>query len=185
MDKGRFDTVEDAYIKITGGELTLNIAGDGLDSNGDLLISGGKTIIYGPTNSGNGSLDYNGDSTITGGICIALGTSGMAQNFGSNSTQGSILLNLNSMQQQGSEVTLLDSNNNILATVTAETNYNSILISTPDIKEGETYTIEYGSNSQTITMSSLIYGTGGMQGGGMKGGMSGSMQGGGMNKPGL
>ena len=119
MDKGGFDTVEDAYIKITGGELTLNIAGDGLDSNGDLLISGGKTIIYGPTNSGNGSLDYNGDSTISGGICIALGTS--------------------------------------LATVTAETNYSSILISTPDIKEGETYTIEYGSNSQTITMSSLIY----------------------------
>lgn len=34
-------------------------------------------------------------------------------------------------------------------------------------------------------MSSLIYGSGGMQGGGMKGGMNGGMQGGGMDKPGL
>ena len=175
MDKGGFDTVEDAYIKITGGKIYVNAEGDGLDSNGDLYISGGETIVYGPTNNGNGALDYNGNASITGGTCIALGTSSMAQNFGNTSTQGSILLNLNSTQQKGSEISLLDSDNNILATVTAEKNYNSILISTPDIKENETYTIKYGSTSETITMSSLIYGNGGMQGGGMKGGMNGDM----------
>lgn len=175
MDKGGFDTVEDAYIKITGGKIYVNAEGDGLDSNGDLYISGGETIVYGPTNNGNGALDYNGNASITGGTCIALGTSGMAQNFGNNSTQGSILLNLNSTQQKGSEISLLDSDNNVLATVSAEKNYNSILISTPDIKENEMYTIKYGSNSETITMSSLIYGNGGMQGGGMKGGMNGDM----------
>ena len=44
-------------------------------------------------------LDYNGEASITGGICVALGMSGMSQNFGNNSTQGSMLVNLNSIQK--------------------------------------------------------------------------------------
>lgn len=39
-------------------------------------------------------LDYETDAVITGGILVAAGSSGMAVNFGDNSTQGSILVNL-------------------------------------------------------------------------------------------
>ena len=55
-------------------------------------MSGGELYVSGPVNDGNGAFDYNGQATITGGIVVALGSSGMAQNFGNNSTQGSILL---------------------------------------------------------------------------------------------
>lgn len=54
------ETDSDAYIRITGGVLYINAQGDGVDSNGALYVSGGKTYVDGPENSGNGALDYNG-----------------------------------------------------------------------------------------------------------------------------
>lgn len=174
-DKGGFDAVEDAYIKILGGKLVVDASGDGLDSNGNLYISGGEIYVFGPTNTGNGALDYNGEASITSGVCVALGMGGMAQNFGNNSTQGSILVNLNSIQSAGTNVSLLDSNGNILITFSATKQFNSIVISTPEIESGETYTLQYGSGSQfysqEITMTSLIYGSGSGMGDGMKDGM--------------
>ena len=46
--------------------------------------------------SADAALDYDGTATITAGTVIAVGNSGMAQNFGTDSTQGSILVNFNS-----------------------------------------------------------------------------------------
>lgn len=63
--------------------------GDGIDSNGDLNVSGGEIYVSGPTSDGDSALDYDGAATITGGAIVAAGYSGMAQNFGSDSTQGS------------------------------------------------------------------------------------------------
>lgn len=62
--------------------------GDGIDSNGDLNVSGGEIYVSGPTSDGDSALDYDGAATITGGTIVASGYSGMAQNFGSDSTQG-------------------------------------------------------------------------------------------------
>ena len=53
-----FSADSEAKITITGGEIHVNASGDGLDSNGDIEISGGTVYVYGPTSSGNGSLDY-------------------------------------------------------------------------------------------------------------------------------
>ncbi|MCR5655433.1 MAG: carbohydrate-binding domain-containing protein, partial [Lachnospiraceae bacterium] len=77
-----------AYVKISGGSLTVDAEGDGLDSNGTLEISGGDIIVYGPTMGGNGTLDYGSSATITGGTIIAFGPSSMEVNFTSDSTQG-------------------------------------------------------------------------------------------------
>lgn len=62
---------------------------DGIDSNGDLNVSGGEIYVSGPTSDGDSALDYDGAATVTGGTIVAAGYSGMAQNFGSDSTQGS------------------------------------------------------------------------------------------------
>lgn len=78
------------YIKITGGTLTVSADGDGLDSNGSLLVTGGTTIVYGPTSDGDGALDYDGGATVTGGTLAAIGSAGMTQAFGEDSTQPSI-----------------------------------------------------------------------------------------------
>ncbi len=69
-------------------------------------------------------LDYNGEASITGGICVALGMSGMSQNFGNNSTQGSMLVNLNSIQNAGTNISLLDSTGKELLSFVATKQFN-------------------------------------------------------------
>lgn len=149
---------EGAYIQISGGVLRVNASGDGIDSNGDLTVSGGKTYLSGPVNSGNGILDYNGSAVVTGGIFAASGSSGMAQNFDSSSTQGVMMMNVGE-QEEGSELALLDSSGTKLISWTAEKAYSSMIVSCPAIKEGETYTIKAGTTEQSITMDSLVYGS--------------------------
>ena len=179
----QFAATEGAYIQISGGVLHVNASGDGIDSNGDITVSGGETYVSGPTNDGNGSLDYNGSAQITGGIFAASGSSGMAQNFDSSSTQGTIMVNVDE-QEGNTEITLLDSSSTELLSWIAEKQYSSIIISTPEIQQGETYTITAGTTEQSITMDSLVYGSnaqGEMPGsnGGERGDMKGGdMQGG-------
>ena len=90
---GASDTTDSSLptLKISGGTLYVNADGDGLDSNGDLIVEGGNIIVDGPTNSGNGALDSgseNGGSIVcNGGTILAIGASGMAESFESNSTQ--------------------------------------------------------------------------------------------------
>ena len=79
--RNEFAAQEGVYLKITGGELTVNSNGDGLDSNGDLYVEGGTTVVYGPTNSGNGAMDYGIDAIITGGTVLIAGSAGMAESL--------------------------------------------------------------------------------------------------------
>ncbi len=179
----RFGTASsDVYIRIAGGKLYVNASGDGIDSNGNLIISGGETYVDGPTGNGDGALDYDGTATITGGILVAVGSSGMAQNFGTASTQGSILLNFSTGSK--SAVTLTDAQGNVLVSYTPSKTYNSVVISCPGLVQGGTYTMSACGQSSSVTLSSLIYGSGMGGGGGQPGGgQPGGNQPGG-NRPG-
>ena len=90
-----------------------------------------------PTNSGNGTLDYSGTAQITGGIFAASGSSGMAQNFDSSSTQGVIMVNVEE-QETNTEIALLDISGTELLSWTAEKEYSSVIVSSPEIQQGET-----------------------------------------------
>lgn len=165
----RFGTASsDVYIRIAGGKLYVNASGDGIDSNGNLIVSGGETYVDGPTGNGDGALDYDGTATITGGILVAVGSSGMAQNFGTASTQGSILLNFSTGSK--SAVTLTDAQGNVLVSYTPFKTYNSVVISCPGLVQGGTYTVSACGQSSSVTLSSLIYGSGMGGGGGQPGG---------------
>ena len=150
-----FSADEDAWITISGGTVTIDATGDGIDSNGDLTVSGGTICVSGPSNNGNGALDYNGTATITGGTLVAAGMSGMEQNFGADSTQGSLLVNLT--DNQSGEITLEDEDGNTLVSYTPVREYNSVVISCAELSDGSTYTIHTGENSQEITMEGLVY----------------------------
>ncbi len=106
---------------------------------------------------------------MTGGIFAASGFSGMEQNFDSSSTQGVIMINTET-QEAGTAIALLDSNGNELLNRTAEKAYSSIIVSCPEIEEGETYTVKAGTTEQSITMDSLVYGSNAEERGSRKGG---------------
>ncbi len=165
----------DSFSADSDAEIHVNASGDGLDSNGDIEISGGTVYVYGPTSGGDGSLDYKNNAVITGGTVIMAGSSGMAMNFGSQSTQGSILASTGNASA-GTAVKLTDSSGNVIAEFTPTVSFQTVVISTPDITSDGTYTLTVGDSTQEITMSGYIYGSG--MGGGFGGGMGGGQHGG-------
>ena len=154
-------TDKQPVLLITGGKITVNADGDGLDSNGDLRVEGGDITINGPSNGGNGALDIGtengGAGVIAGGTLIALGTSSMTENFGSTSTQCAFLVTMNSFGA-GETITITDSQGNVLYTGVTVKSANSVVFSSPDLVVGETYTVTIGSTSATVTQSSTVVG---------------------------
>lgn len=177
-----FASSGDSYIRISGGTLRVNASGDGLDANGALYVTGGETYVSGPTNDGNGALDYDGTAAISGGIFVAAGSSGMAQNFSTSSTQGAMLVTAQS--DQSGEITVQDSAGARIASYAPEKAYRTVVISTPAFKQGESYTVQLGQESQTVTLTELV--TGGGMGGwdGMGTPPQGGMPGNGQQTPG-
>ncbi|WP_324293187.1 carbohydrate-binding domain-containing protein [Lacrimispora defluvii] len=153
---GGMETDTNAYIKITGGTVYVDAGGDGLDSNGSLLISGGMVYVTGPVSDGDGAIDYNGDGIISGGTVIAVGSSGMAQGFVESSIQCSVLHNLTAQQEAGTVITLKDKEGNELICFTPEKKYSSIVISSPKLQTGSTYTLTAGSEQAELTLESVV-----------------------------
>ncbi len=79
--------LEGHSLTINGGELIINSDGDGLDSNGNMYMSGGTVTIYGTTSDREGAVDYNGEFIMTGGELMAAGSMGMMQAPSESSTQ--------------------------------------------------------------------------------------------------
>jgi hypothetical protein len=162
----QFAADDNCEIRITGGYIYVDAQGDGLDSNGSLYITGGTAIVNGPTNNGNGALDYNGTAEITGGILVAAGSSGMAQAPGTSSSQNSLLVYYTSAQAAGTLVNLSDADGNSLLTFTPSKTYQSIVISLPTLKQGQTYTLSSGGCSTGKNVDGLY--SGGTYSGGTK-----------------
>jgi len=67
------DTVE-CYVNIAGGDIRFLAHGDGVDSNGDVFISGGTLHAFIDSTPENGAMDCDGALTVTGGVLIYGGT---------------------------------------------------------------------------------------------------------------
>ena len=174
------DADNDAYILITGGTININANGDGIDSNGCIGITGGSVYVLGPSDNGNGAMDYGICAAITGGEIVAVGGSGMAQGFGDESTQCSALVNFDEWVDAGETITLTDSDGKEVLSYKVDKKFNSVVISTSDMKQGGTYTLTVGDQSSTFTLDDITYseGSGGMQRPG------GNLDNGGMQRPG-
>ena len=164
---------DDVYVKITGGTITVNAGGDGIDSNGNLYITGGTVYVAGPTSNGDGALDYEEEASITGGTLIAAGSSGMAQSMGSNSTQCSMLVNLSETIAAGSVISLKDSSGNVLISWTSPKQFSSVVISTAELAQGSTYALVTGDTQTEVTLSSVATTSGSAGFGGGFGGAGG------------
>lgn len=170
-------------LRITGGTVYVSADGDGLDSNGDLIIEGGTVIVDGPTNSANGALDSGTESggslLVSGGTVIAVGASGMAETFDSASAQCSFAVTLSGTQAAGTEITVARSSGEVLFTHTSAKSFSSVVFSSPDLTLGETYLLTVGDSTTEVTLTDVSTGSsGGMGGwGNMGGGFGGGPRG--------
>jgi hypothetical protein len=132
---------------MTGGSLVVinTKDGDGIDSNGSIAISGGTILVSGASAQDNSAIDYETEATLTGGCVVALGSSGMAEGFGSDSTQASVTASVSF--QDGDLVSLTDDSGTVLASFRAQNAGSWALLSTPLVVEGTDYSITIGGNN--------------------------------------
>ena len=154
---------EETYISISGGRVTIiNETGndaDGLDSNGDIFISGG-TIYVSLTGSGsNSAVDYGSESggvaEISGGTIIACGASSMAEAFDSSSTQASILYNTSTVAEAGTTLAVKNAAGDVLLSWEVPCSFSSALVSCPQMETGSTYTVVIGDDTEEITLEEI------------------------------
>lgn len=172
---------DDSAFIINGGTLYVDAGGDGLDSNGVITMNGGTVTVCGPSNSGNGTFDFGSAFNIRGGTLIGVGSLGMAEDPTSN-TQNSIVWSGCSLQS-GDAFTVTSADGTVVASITSARTAQWAYVTSPDLAEGETYTLTDGSSTQSITLQSGVN-TIGTAMGGMQGGMPGGNMGGPMGGPG-
>lgn len=178
-----------SYSLNFGGDcfVYVNATGDGLDSNGNFNITGGKIFCEGPTNGGNSSMDHNGALKITGGMLLSLGSSGMASECLSNATTSTqCAFATTASGSAGTTLAVKNSSGTVLCVFKTTKQFQHIVFSSAGLSTGTTYQIltggtgvgentcgyypsnQYNGGSQlaSVTQSSTIVG-GGMGGGGM------------------
>ena len=132
-------------LEINGGTVYVNADGDGLDSNGDLIINGGIIIVDGPSDAANGALDSGtesgGELLVNGGTVLAVGSYGMAEGFGAESTQASIACIISQRFNAGDVLTIKDSAGNTVYEYTLKKTGSSVVFSDASLVDGEAYTV--------------------------------------------
>lgn len=155
MGGGTFEVV-DATINISGGTVTVNAKGDGIDSNGTANLSGGTVIVDGPFTGGNTSLDTNGDLLLNGATVTAANSGDMFEAPSTNSTSGYLKISNVSNLSAGTTVQVTDSSGNVVANYKVTNSSTAlIVVSSSKITKGESYTVYTTTDSVDVSSTTL------------------------------
>jgi len=162
---GGGETVISGKLSITGGEYFVESASDGLDSNGNIEMSGGTVVVNGPNSGQEVPIDYNGAFKMAGGTLVATGYYGgnMAQQPGSTSTQYTFMAK-NISAAAGSLINVSSATGTEIVTVRVTKAASGIVVCSPLLERG-TYNI-YSGGSHSGTINELGLFTGGSYSGG-------------------
>ena len=119
---------------------------DAFDSNGNLFLDGGTILLNTPGMGGDGALDCDGNCTLTGGILVAADNSDMVP--GTQSTQPSLAIYFSQEQTAGTTVNLSTTDGNSIITFSPSKNFQHLVISTPELQEGQTVVLSTGGTDQ-------------------------------------
>ena len=155
---GTFEVI-DAAINVSGGHITVNAEGDGIDSNGVTTLSGGTLIVNGPSQGGNAALDTNGDLLLNGATVLSGSTADMFEAPSTNSTSGYLKLTNSSGFEQGSTVQVADSSGKVVANYkVTKSNVQLVLVSSSSIVKGQSYTAYTTTSAVDSNAASLASG---------------------------
>ncbi|MFA5316313.1 MAG: carbohydrate-binding domain-containing protein [Dehalococcoidales bacterium] len=156
--QNNFNPSGNHYLYLNGGYIFIDATGDGLDINGSIDMSGGVVIVNGPTSNNNGALDYLGAFEVTDGFIVTAGSSGMAQAPGTSSTQYSVMLNLPSSQPSNTMFHIETEDGEEILTFVPTKSYQSVVLCSPELKNGVTYIVYTGGSSTGTVTDSLYFG---------------------------
>lgn len=169
----------DFQINITGGSITASASnGDGFDSNGDLIISGGSVAVWTANAADNEPLDADGTVTISGGTVLAAGeSSGMGIHL--EASQPCVIFSGDSSESggfrqtalltNGSSFSILSDDQTTLYSAEAMCSASYIIFSSPDLTESASCTLSSEDTETTSSAQSGSISTGMGRRGGSKG----------------
>jgi hypothetical protein len=117
-------------------------------------IINGVVLVKSPTNNGNGPLDYMSSFKITGGFPVAVGSAGIAQAPSTDSTQYYVLPILNNVRAAGTMVHIETATIEDVLTFLPTKEYQSVLISSPELQNDESYVVYSGGGSSGTPVDS-------------------------------
>jgi hypothetical protein len=141
-----FAANSDYQLLINGGTILMYAQGDGLDSNGIAVMTGGIAIVHGPTANNNGAIDA-GSFEISGGTLIAVGSAGMAEGVDATSSQAAVQAILGSTERAGTIIHIETSDGESVLTFESAKDYASIVFSSPAVEAGVSYDIYVGGSA--------------------------------------
>ena len=181
-------------VRISGGDVRIvndqGMDADGIDSNGDIYIDGGRVLISVTGTGGNAAIDYGseygGVCQVNGGTLIACGGSMMVESLDQASGQGFVECAVSG--GAGAALTLTDESGNTLLDETVPCAFTYVMLSAPGMTAGSAYTVAADGTATQATANSVTAASGGfgpMGGGRMMGGggrMGGMFLGGGLGE---
>jgi hypothetical protein len=155
--QGNFTSSVNNHLYINGGYVYIDANGDGMDVNGSVDMTAGVVIINGPTSNNNGALDHM-SFKITAGYLLAVGSSGMAMAPDTSSTQYSVMYNSSSTQSADTLFHIGTEGGEGVLTFAPTKAYQSIVLSSPELKNGSTYLVYIGGSSTGAVTDGLYSG---------------------------
>lgn len=150
---GGSEAAGDQLLTISGGQITIDSDGDGLDSNGAAVMTGGTLVVSGPTNDGNAAIDVNGSFEVSGGTLTAAGSAGMAEAPDATSPQAWLAATMSATQPAGTVISI-QAGDTVLATFTASKQMQSLVYSSAQLVAGEAYDVLVdGTEVSSVTAS--------------------------------
>lgn len=128
----------EVWVHISGGELHVTAGGDGIDSNGDLIFSGGMSFVNGSDNGKDAALDWNGSCRVDGGVLIASGMKARAEKISPESAQPFFEWELKSEHPQQEQISVQRSDGSTLYWELPRRAYDYVQISCPELTEENT-----------------------------------------------
>lgn len=132
-------------LNISGGNVYCYSSGnDGIDSNGTLTVSGGVVVTSGTSQPEEGmDVDSSSRFVIKGGTIVSIGGTAVSPNT-SSSTQPTLVYG--GSASAGATVNLADNDGKSILSYVIPRTYNSmgLLITSPSMSKGETYTLNCG-----------------------------------------
>ena len=143
---------ENVYFRIAGGEINIDADMDGIDSNGDFYIDGGKIFISGTTSDNERIIDYNGDVRLISGEMIAVGPYEKMQDLGDKPNQNYIIVYYDDIIKEKTKISVLDDASNIILSFIPNKSYKSAIITSDKLITNNIYKIITGGIEKEITI---------------------------------
>ena len=142
------------HLNIYGGEIYVNAEADGLDANGNIVISGGNITVWGAKRGSDGDpIDMDGTLTISGGTLFAGGNQGMTQLDNNRQTSNTQQFITSSTSYNANQVIYILNGDNTIREITIPKDIQYLYYTSSDVDSSYKFSTTAGSNSGSTSES--------------------------------